>query len=127
MIVLQKTDKSKRLKYLLDDTDDANVPPQDKNVLLTEDGYALFHSIEEIPGNFRQISRSSQNVYVIFSTDMYMYKADSVKTMERIRRGSAEKLLVQDENTKKPADWKTFLTNEDNKQAACSSHEQSLG
>ena len=113
-----KTDKSKGLKYLLDKTDSVNVAPQDETVLLIEDGNALFHSIKEIPGNFRQISEklfsmTSQKVDVIFIADMY--KEDSVKSMERNRRGSSEKLLLQSENTKKPADWKAFLTNEDNK------------
>ena len=113
-----KTDKSKGLKYLLEKTDSVNVAPQDSTVLLIEDGNALFHSIKEIPGNFRQISEklfnmTSNKVDVIFSTDMY--KEDSVKAMERNRRGSSEKLLLQGENTKKPADWKNFLTNEDNK------------
>ena len=79
-----KTDKSKGLKYLLDKTDSVNVAPQDSTVLLIEDGNALFHSIKEIPGNFRQISEklfsmTSQKVDVIFSTDMY--KEDSVKSM----------------------------------------------
>ena len=113
-----KTDKSKGLKYLLDKTDSVNVAPQDETVLLIEDGNALFHSIKEIPGNFRQISEKlfsmiSQKVDVIFSTDVY--KEDSVKSMESNRRGSSEKLLLQGENTKKPADWKAFLTNEGNK------------
>lgn len=113
-----KTDKSKGLKYLIDGTDTMNVPPQDKTVLLIEDGNALFHSIKEIPSNFRQISEklftmTSQKVDVIFSTDMY--KENSVKSMERSRRGSSEKLLLQGENTKKPADWKSFLTNDENK------------
>ena len=77
------------MKYLLDKTDSVNVAPQDSTVLLIEDGNALFHS---------------------------MYKEDSVKSMERNRRGSSEKLLLQGENTKKPpADWKNFFTNEDNK------------
>jgi hypothetical protein len=35
--------------------------------------------------------------------------------MERKRRGCSEKLIVTGENTEKPADWKTFLANEDNK------------
>ena len=78
----------------------------------------MVHSIKEIPGDFKQISEkifsmTSQKVDVIFSTDMY--KEDSVKSMERNRRGSSEKLLLQGENTKKPADWKAFLTNEDNR------------
>ena len=46
-----KTDKSKGLKYLHDQTDSVNVAPQDKTVLLMEDRNALFHSIKEIPGN----------------------------------------------------------------------------
>ncbi|KAH3846464.1 hypothetical protein DPMN_088765 [Dreissena polymorpha] len=36
--------------------------------------------------------------------------------MERKRRGCGEKLLVKGENTKKPADWRNFLTNYENKQ-----------
>ena len=85
------TDKSKGLKYLLDKTDSVNVAPQDSTVLLKEDGNALFHSIKEIPGSFRQMSEklfsmTSQKVDVIFRTDMY--KEDSVKSMERNRRGS---------------------------------------
>ena len=50
---------------------------------------------------------------VIFSTDMY--KPLSVKTMERIRRGSSNKLLIGGPKTKKPVDWKVFLKNSDNK------------
>ena len=70
-----KTDKSKGLKYLLDKTDSVNVAPQDSTVLLIEDGNALFNSIKEIPGNFRQISEklfsmTSQKVDMFFSTDM---------------------------------------------------------
>ena len=38
-----------------------------------------------------------------------------MKSMERNRRGFNEKLLLQGENTKKPADWEAFLTKEDNK------------
>ena len=106
------------MKYLLYQTDSLNVALQDKAVLLIEDGNALFHSIKEIPGNFKQISEklfnmTSQEVDVIFSTEMY--KEDSVKSMDRKRRGSSEKLLLQGENTKRPADWKAVLTNEDNK------------
>ena len=50
---------------------------------------------------------------VIFSTDMY--KAHSVKTLERIRRGTSQKLLVGGPKTKRPVDWKEFLKNNDNK------------
>ena len=106
------------MKYLLDQTDSVNVATQDKTVLLLEDGNALFNSIKENPGNFNQITvelfnMTSQKVDVIFSTDMY--KEDSVNSMERNRRGPSEKLLLQGENTKKPADLKAFSTNENNK------------
>ena len=35
--------------------------------------------------------------------------------MERSRHGCGEKLLIKGENTWKPRDWKTFLSNADNK------------
>jgi hypothetical protein len=46
---------------------------------------------------------------IIFSTYMYMYLENSIKSMERKRRGCSEKLIVTGENTKKPPDWKTSL------------------
>ena len=115
---LSKTDKSKGLKYLIEGADVANPPVPNADVLVIEDGNALFHSMKEIPGSFKLISQKLFNmmpkkVDVIFSTDMY--KADSVKSMERTRRGHGDKLLIQGENTKKPADWKSFLANSENK------------
>ena len=44
-----------------------------------------------------------------------MYRPDSVKAVERLRRESAAKLIVGGENTKKPKEWKPFLTNNENK------------
>lgn len=49
----------------------------------------------------------------LFSTDMY--EPNSIKGMECQRRGGGEKLIVQGKFTKKPADWKVFLSNDDNK------------
>ena len=34
--------------------------------------------------------------------------------MERSRRGTSAKLIIKGENTKRPADWKKFLTNDEN-------------
>lgn len=45
-----------------------------------------------------------------------MYSTNSVKALERKRRGITEKLLVKGVNTKKPHDWKAFLCNEENKE-----------
>ena len=44
------------MKYAIADTDTMNVPPQNNTVLKIEDGNALFHSMKEIPGKFRQKS-----------------------------------------------------------------------
>ena len=49
----------------------------------------------------------------MFSTDQYL--PDSVKSMERQRRGTGEKLILNGEATKKPPDWKSFLSNDENK------------
>ena len=51
--------------------------------------------------------------FVIFSTAMY--HPSSVKAVERLRKESAAKLIVGGENTKKPKEWKSFLTNNENK------------
>ena len=51
---------------------------------------------------------------VIFSTDMY--KECSVKGVERKRRSCGDKLIVGAGSTKRPKDWKTFLTNDENKE-----------
>ena len=52
-------------------------------------------------------------VDVIFSTDMYV--EGSAKGTERTYRGCGERLFIQGENTKRPSNWKSCLTNEDNK------------
>ena len=115
---LAKTDKSKGFHHLTKDLEDATVSTESKTLII-EDGNATFYYMKEVPSNFNHISckvfdMMSKNCDVIFSTDMY--KADSVKATERKRRGCAEKLIIKGENTKKPADWKQFLTNDENKQ-----------
>ena len=72
----------------------------------------------EVPQNFKETSEKVYNIVsktsdVICSTDMY--QPNSIKAMERQRRGAGEKFIVQGEMTKKPADWKGFLTNDENK------------
>ena len=36
--------------------------------------------------------------------------------MERSRRGTSAKLIIKGEKTKRPAEWKKFLTNDENKE-----------
>ena len=96
----------------------AELPPRDKSTLFIEDGNAIFHILKDIPGSFKKISEKilrmlPVDVDVIFSTDRY--NENSVKSMERARRGHSEKLIIHGENTKRPADWKSFLANDENK------------
>ena len=53
-----------------------------------------------------------KNTDVVFSTDMYY--PESIKTVERRRRGCAETLVLHGEMTKRPADGKALLTNNEN-------------
>lgn len=116
---LLKTDKSKGFHHLTRGTKDA--PPQPEHLTLNiEDGNATFYCMKEVPRTFNQIGlklldmTTTGHTNVIFSTDMY--KEDSVKSMERSRRGCGEKRIVQGENTRRPDNWKDFLTNDENKQ-----------
>ena len=112
-----KTDKSKGLHYLLRDVDNTQ-PPGTSKTLVVEDGNAVFYYLKEVPGNFKEIGRkifnlTSSKADVVFSTDMY--KPNSVKSCERTRRGTAEKRIIKGAMTKKPGDWKHFLSNDENK------------
>ena len=49
----------------------------------------------------------------IFSTDSY--HPYSIKVTERLRRGCSERLLLDGSATRRPADWKLFLNNDQNK------------
>ena len=73
-----------------------------------------YHAMIEIPKKLHKqilsIIPSQQDA--IFSTNMY--KEKSVESMERAIRGIGKKLLLQGENTKRPADWKLLLSTEDN-------------
>ena len=50
---------------------------------------------------------------IIFSTDQYL--PDSIKSLERPCRGCGEKLLLGGGSTKRPTEWKLFLSNGENK------------
>ena len=112
-----KTDKSKGFHYLMKDVENSPMPSSETSLII-EDGNAVFHYLKEVPANFKQICHKILDMLpkksdVVFSTDMYY--PDSVKSVERRRRGCAEKLVLQGELTKRPGDWQTFLTNDENK------------
>ena len=114
---LAKTDKSKSFQYLTKECEDAPVPSAE-STLVVYNGNAYFYYLKEIPANFSLICNKivgmmSTTTDAVFSTDMYT--PNSVKSMERERRGCSEKLIVKGASTKKPPDWKQFLTNDANK------------
>ena len=115
---LNKTNKALGLKIVADDMESGEQPPQAETLLIV-DGNALFHSMTEIPDTlkgvceklFRMIPGTSD---FIFSTDMY--HKNSIKSTERIRRGCGDRLLVKGPAMRRPADWKGFLSNDENKE-----------
>ncbi|KAG1681812.1 hypothetical protein GQR58_011609 [Nymphon striatum] len=116
---LLQTDKSKAFSHLTKGITDA-VPPPDHATLNIEDGNATFYCMTDVPTSFKQIGEKLVDMStggkskVVFSTDMY--KDDSIKSMERRSRGCGEKRIIQGENTRRPENWKEFLSNDDNKQ-----------
>jgi len=111
---LAKTDKSKALLHIVKDTDDSDLFVNPRDCMIIEDGNPLFHSLQEIPPSFGDIAHKILSSIVrhaspvTFSTDMY--SENSVKSVEHIRRGCEEKLIISGEKTKRPKDWKSFLT-----------------
>ena len=114
---LNKTNKAKGFSYLTSEILDTQ-PPENSDTLVILDGNAMLHALTEIPDTFHGIcekvfSKIPKVSSVIFSTDTY--HKGSIKAMERERRGIGEKLLIKGPNIKRPADWKNFLSNDENK------------
>ena len=117
---MAKTNKSTMLHFVLgDNLENASYP---KGAIHIEDGNALFHALTNLPPTFGMIALQILDQMVskknlIFSTDSY--QVDSIKALERLRRGCSEKLIVEGIATRKPEDFKVFLANEDNKLKLC--------
>ena len=114
---LVKTDKSALFHILTKNIDSSDTPPED-DLLTVVDGNAAFHAMVQVPKTFRDIcikvlDMMPKTCDVFFSTDMY--KNDSIKAMERQRRGTSDKIILSGEATKRPVDWAAFLSNDDNK------------
>ena len=82
------------------------------------DGNVMFHSLASLPETFGQLAlqifRSLPNAAVIhFITDTY--RVDSIKSSERLRRGSSEELKVFGPAAKLPRNFQNFLNNDENK------------
>ena len=116
-----KTNKAAMLHYLLEDVTSGELKyPQD--ALFIQDGMALLHVLKDLPPTFGDISLKILDQMVakkhfLFSTDSY--HPESIKAQERQRRGSSEKIILSGPATRKPYDFKMFLTNDDNKKQLC--------
>ena len=114
---LASTHEAKGFQHLVKGMDDAPFPPPSSTLTIIG-GNSCFYYMTVIPHNFKLICLKvfhmiPKDADVIFSTDTY--KKDSIKAMERKRRGCGEKLIVRGESTKKPDSWKYFLANDDKK------------
>jgi len=98
---LANTDKLKTVHHIVKDIDDSDLSVNQSDCMIIEDGNALFHSLQEIPPYFGDIAHKIVSSIVghaspvIFSTDMY--SENSVKSVQRIRRGCGERLIVSGE------------------------------
>ena len=116
---LLKTDKSKGFNYLTKELDDFTMP-SDAKALNVEDGNAIFYCMIEVPTTFKQICEKIYDVSIVGKSDLLfgrdMYKENSIKSLERTSRGSGQKRIIKGESTKRPENWKSFLSNDSNKQ-----------
>ena len=100
---LGKTNKAKGMQHVTKGVKDSTLPNTSETLVIV-DGNAVFHSLSDIPQNFRDIALSIFNMVpkggdTVFSTDMY--QENSIKAQERKRRGISEKFLVKGPNVKK--------------------------
>ena len=110
-----KTNKTSMLRFLMEDYNAEVKYPKDS--MFIQDKNALFHTLANFPPTFRGISLQILDLMVskkgfIFSTDSYYL--DSIKTLER-KRGCGEQFILVGSATRKPKDFKAFLTNDANK------------
>lgn len=76
------------------------------------------HAMKNLPSTLGQICLQVLDQMIpkadfVFSTDSY--HANSIKSQERLRRGNSDKFIIDGPATRKPADFKLFLTNDENK------------
>ena len=116
---MAKTDKSTIVCHLTSDVESATFPSQGadrKKVLFIDNGNARLYTLKDLPETFEKINLKILEQLprddVIFSTDKYI--TNFVKSQERARYGTSDKLLIG-LNTRRPVDFKAFLLNGENK------------
>ena len=107
------------MNFITKEVDSEELPEEPSKTLFVEDGNALFYSIksqktfEEVSKSLFCMATAGNRDNVVFSTDSY--NKDSVKSMERLRRGAGEKYVIQGTRTRRPENWPSFLKSDDNK------------
>ena len=116
---LLKTDKSKGFTYLTKQLDDFTMPSEAKT-LNVEEGNSIFYCMKEVPATFKEVCEKIYDVSIVGKSDLLfstgMSKENSIKSLERTSRGSGQKRIIKGESTKRPENWKSFLSNNSSKQ-----------
>ena len=108
---LNKTNKAKGVEYLTKNIRDT-VSLTNKEKMIIIDGNAAYHTLTDLPHTFGEVCQKifytlPKGSDITFSTDMY--KAHSIKSIERERRGSGDKLiLLSGPSMKRPPNWKVY-------------------
>jgi len=114
---LVKTDKAQLMHAVEAITDNSDNVTLGKTVNIM-DGNALMQSLTRLPQTFEDLAMliftclpKSHTVH--FVTDTYL--ENSIKQLERARRGSPAAYIIGGSKTKLPRDFKMFLHNSENK------------
>jgi hypothetical protein len=116
---LVKTNKSQLMHYLeAQSPEDSCSDLQTSTRTCVVDGNAVFPALAHLPASFGELCGlvfcvlpKAQIVHFVTDT----YRDDSIKGLERQRRGSSPLYLTGGPKTKLPRDVKSFLLNSDNK------------
>ena len=116
-----KLNKAAFLHYLLEDTTPENLP-YPKYALSTPDGTTLLITLTNLPLTCGEIclqvlDQMVAKKHFLFSIDSY--HSESIKTQERLMRGSSEKIIRAGPSKRKRYDFKMFRANDDNKKQLC--------
>ena len=115
-VFFAKTNKAKMLHHLLETYTDTVSYPNDSFYI--EDSNALVHVLKDLASTFGEIylmvlDQMVHKKYFVFSTDSY--HPNSIKSQERLRRGTSQMHILSGPATRKPKDMTEFLCNDENK------------
>ena len=112
-----KSEKAKLLRNL-EATAEAYEEPVQEETVYIYDGNALLQAVTAIPDTFEEVFERvftllPKTQRVDFVTDCYY--DHSIKAFKRRHRGMSPTFLLSGPKTKTPRDWKSFMSNDENK------------